>query len=226
MRASFKVFALLTFALAWPAASGAKALSPTATVGLQAYVAKIGKAVESGTLKPRFFIDVGFGGKGPAQWQEFTDQAAIDAACKEGGCPQEAWVYFDQGHCMLAAFTLTSPSGDWVNNVDYYFYLSGQIAKNHSELRRFGATDPKDPKGAPFLVEVQRSRYFDKAGKLIGSDKPLVYKVKDKDKEVIEGAQFAEGEWPTYKSTQDLPMAAALQPKKAVKKPKAAKAKP
>lgn len=198
----------------------AKAVTSTATVGLQAYVAKIAKAVESGQLKPRFFVDVSDGLKQPEQWQEFKQQADIDAVCKGESCFQQAWIYHDKGQLMLAAFTFSSPSGDWVNNVDYYFYLNGKIAKNRSELRRFGALDPKDRKAPSFLVEVVRSRYYDKSGKVIGADKPLVYRVKDKEKELIEAAEFAEGAWPQFHSAQDLPMAALL---KAAKPPKAAK---
>jgi len=69
-------------------------------------------------------------------------------------------------------------------------------------------------------VEVVRSRYYDKAGKVIGADKPLVYRVKDQEKELIEAAEFAEGVWPQFHSAQDLPMAALL---KAAKPAKAAK---
>lgn len=206
---------LLAAAPAWAKPSAkATPLSPTANVGLQAYCDKIAKAAESGAMKPRFFVDVAKSAKEPVQWKEFTDQASIDGACKDRPCVQQAWVYADKGQVMLAAFTFSSPQGEWVNNADYYFYLTGKIAKDRSELRSQHARDPQDPQAPPFLVEVVRSRYFNKAGKVIGTDKPLVYRVGEKSKTLIEGAQFSEGAWPQFKSTKDLPMAALLKAKK------------
>ena len=189
-------------------------VSPTAVdAGLQAYCASIAKAVEGGSLKPRFFVEVQGGSKKNAHWREFKDQAVLDKACKGGGCFQEAWAYYDAGHLALAAFTFADASSHWANNVDYYFYHDGKVAKDHSQLRRSGATDPAHPEQPPFLVEVVRARYYDKQGKPMTVDPPQCFKVDGDQLRPIGGAKFIEGNWPRFKRIQDLPIAAFLKRK-------------
>jgi hypothetical protein len=208
----------LFLALALAGALQARAdISPTADAGLQAYCDKIAQVVESGRLKPRFFVDVT--NKKGAHWREFKDQGVLDAACKEAACYQEAWAYYDQGRLILAAFTFGGAKADWANNVDYYFYPNGRVAKDHSELRRSGALDPLHPELPAFLVEVDRARYYDKQGKPLNVDPPQCFRVEGDTKQPIAGAKFAEGEWPRFKQVQDLPIAAFLRGPKA--KPKA-----
>jgi hypothetical protein len=198
--------------------AAAQAAAPSKdTKSLGAYVDKIAKSVSTGKLKPRLFVDLG-DGKGE-HWVEFKAQKALDAACKDKPCVQEAWVYEDKGQVMLAAFTFGSVDGSWANNADYYFYLNGKIAKNHSELRRQGAADPKHRQDPTFLAEVIRTLYYDRQGKLSSVEKPLVYRVTEHSKELIEGAEFPETFWPQYKSVKDLPMAKLLKTPGAPAKP-------
>lgn len=194
----------------WLAASPAHAdVSVTAEARLKAYCAEIAKAVESQALKPRLFVELGKGPKA-RRWREFTEQKALDAAC-QGACYQKAWLYFDKGDLVLAAFTFGDASGKWANNVDYYFYLNGKVAKDRSDLRRAGATDPADPAAAPFLAEILRSRYYDPDGHRVGEDKPEVYRVEGDSQRLIAGAKFVEAPWPRYAHVRDLPMAGLLR---------------
>ena len=197
----------MLLALPLALAAGAKE-----TKSLGAYVDKIAAAVSSGKLKPRLFVDLG-DEKAP-RWTEFKEQKALDAACKDKACVQEAWVYLDKGQVMLAAFTFGGASGDWANNADYYFYLSGKIAKNHSEMRRQGALDPKHRQDPSFLAEIDRTLYYDHQGQLVSVDKPMVFRVTEHNKEPIEAAEFAECLWPQYKSVKELPMAKLLGAKR------------
>jgi hypothetical protein len=201
----------LALGLGWAGQATAD-VSPTAlSPDLQAYCAKIAQAVEGGGLKPRFFVEVGGGDKKTARWREFKDQALLDKACKNGGCFQEAWAYVDGGHLALAAFTFADASAHWANNVDYYFYPNGVVAKDHSQLRRSGATSPQDASAAPFLVEVVRARYYDDKAQPLAVDPPQCFKVEGESRRPIAGAKFAEGAWPRFKRIQDLPIARLLK---------------
>lgn len=199
---------ILILSLALSSAVAAKE-APKDTKSLGGYVDKIAQAVSAGKLKPRLFVDLG-GNQGP-HWTEFKEQRALDAACKDKACVQEAWVYQDKGQVLLAAFTFGSADGSWANNADYYFYLNGKIAKSHSELRRQGAVDPKHRQDPTFLAEVIRTLYYDRQGKLVSVEKPMVYRVTEQSKELIEGAEFPETFWPQIKSVKELPMAKLLK---------------
>ena len=201
---------LLSFGLLCLGAVPAHAnVSPTAETRLKAYCAEIAKAVESQSIKPRLFVELGKGAKGK-RWREFTEQKALDEAC-QGACYQKAWLYFDKGDLVLAAFTFGDASGTWANNVDYYFYLNGHVAKDRSALRRAGATDPGQPAAKPFLAEILRSRYYDPEGHRVGEDKPEVFRVQGDSQRLIDGAKFMEAPWPRYTQVKDLPMAGLLR---------------
>jgi hypothetical protein len=190
------------------------AVSPTAGASLQAYCDHVAQLVESGTLKPRFFVDVSDSSKKGSHWHEFKDQGLLDQACKDGGCYQEAWAYSQGGHLVLMAYTFGDASATWANNVDYYFYPNGRVAKNRSEMRRSGATDPASPTAAAFLVEVLRLRLFDEKGSLLKEKAPRYFQVVGEDKVPLAAAKFEDALWPDFRRIQDLPMADLLRPPK------------
>jgi hypothetical protein len=185
-------------------------LSPTAELDLTAYCDQVARKVESGAFKPRFFVDVSDGSKKGSHWHEFKDQKLLNEACKDGGCYQEAWAYFDAGHLILVAFTFGDASAAWANNVDYYFYPNGRVAKDRSELRRANASDPLHPGEAAFLVEVLRLRLYDEHGGKFKEAAPQYFKVQGGSQQSLATAKFEDALWPDFRKIQDLPMADLL----------------
>lgn len=191
--------------------------APTASILRQAkkidsICKNIDRAIDGKKLAHRIYVDVG--GAYREHWKRFKNQKEVDRLCngddmtEETGCYSSCYLYYQDGKPVLAAFSFSSPSGDWVTYADYYFRPDGTVMKDHCDLRRFGAL-AIDASGRPlgdadgFLVRVIRDLYYDNLGKCLLAP-PAKYFDMDKKKEVPKPA-YMDGEWPRYLKLSDLP---------------------
>ncbi len=109
----------------------------------------------------RYFADVSnYESNEPAKWREFRTRKALDKAWETGGTYTSANVWSKPTGEMIAVFTFSSPSGDWVQYMTNYYRADGTLAKSSAELRTFMGD----------IIRIQ-DRLYDANGKLIKEQK-------------------------------------------------------
>jgi hypothetical protein len=120
-----------------------QALSQTKTSAIaeiDTYTKQIDRFIKSKT-RSRLFADVSTSEK--SRWREVRAKQAEDLYEKA-----ETWTR--EGKIVAATFALSSPSGDWVHFITYYFRADGSLAKIEAQLNTFYGN-----------VSVLRDRYYD-----------------------------------------------------------------
>lgn len=158
-------------------------------------------------LPYRVYVDTGDMIKTADQWKMFKNSAEAQKLCDGNEtCYTACTLYYRDHRPVLASFDFSSPSGDWVTYVDYYFRANGTVMKSHCDLRRFGAIAKEDlgkDDEEAFMVKVLEDIYYDPQGNPFHAGPPRYFNM-DTKKEVPEPSYMG-GEWPDYKKLSDLP---------------------
>jgi hypothetical protein len=90
--------------------------------------------------------------EGPAVWKKFKSKKSVE----EVQFNQAVYIWKKNNKIVQANFTVTTPSGDWMQFVNHYFREDGTLAKVEERLNTFYGN-----------VTVKRSYYFDRRGTLL-----------------------------------------------------------
>ena len=121
-------------------------------------------------------------------WREFKTKAAFQKATLY----ESAVVWTRTGKVVRAQLALTSPSGDWMHYIDYYFRDDGSVAKIQAQLNTFYGD-----------VSVVRNLYFNGAGVQISSTRKYLDLKTQKPRKKPD--EFFDNPVPVYKNLTDLP---------------------
>ena len=130
---------------------------------IKSLYAQTNKAIEEGETKQLFYYNTSGG------WKTTTDLKTI--GFKDVGDDrllEQAHIFLHHDHVLKALMYIDTPSGDWANKREYYFFDSGKTAflfeTHFTFLGHDFETQKPLPKG-PYIVE--RRIYFDSNGKEI-----------------------------------------------------------
>jgi len=121
------------------------------------------KAIYEGNSKETLFYNAKTGWKmaSSSKATKFSDVA-------EDSMLEQIRVYIHQKHVIKATVFIDTPSGDWANKREYYFYGSGKTAflfETHFTFLGSNYETQKPLPQGPYIIE--RRIYFDVAGKEI-----------------------------------------------------------
>jgi hypothetical protein len=130
----------------------------------------------------------------PERWQEFRTKAALDNAWQNNKTYTSSNVWFNPtGEPVVALFTFSSPSGDWVQYMTNYYRRDGTLAKSSAELRTFMGD----------IIRIN-DRLYDDKGKLLREQTRFLDLTTRRPKRVKKD-EFMDMEAPRYSSTSALP---------------------
>jgi hypothetical protein len=72
-------------------------------------------------------------------------------------------IYSRNGKPVKVVAEFHTPSGDWRDSVEYYFYEDGKVAFAFEKETTYNGVSDTEPK--PFVIEIRK--YYDRSGKLI-----------------------------------------------------------
>lgn len=154
--------------------------------------------------RQRIFADVASDNE-KVDWKEFKTEKLRDAADKGDNLNQSAYVWTKAGKVVAAAFTLQSPSRDWVQYITYFYHTDGTLAKTESQLNTFYGD-----------VTVKRNYYFDSKGETIKQDVNYFDLQSQKSIDIKERekmGEFIDRKVKFFKDTSDLPFSKLLDKK-------------
>lgn len=122
---------------------------------------------------------------GPDRWREFKTAAKLE------GFDESAYVWQKTGKVVAANFTFTSQSGDWVQDVNYYFREDGKLAKVHAHLNTFHGN-----------LSVIREKFYDAGGRLLHTSTRYLDLNSQKP---TKSRDFMDAPVPVYLKARDLP---------------------
>lgn len=159
IRATFDRVLLCLFLLTPTLNAQTKPAAQRQLGGIASYVGRIDLFTKNKRNRFRIFADVSSAtANEKSRWMEFKTQAAMEAAGTGDNLNEQAFVWRDKGNVVCVKLTQTSPSGDWVQFVVYYFRADGSLAKLDAELNTFYGD-----------VTVKRTRSFSETGRLLQS---------------------------------------------------------
>ncbi len=167
--------------------------------------ADVNEAIRADRARQSVFYTDGEG-YAARQWKRVTTKEEREAANRSHFV---ATVHFLEGAVAKVTFRIGSPSGDWENTTEYYFYPDGRAAfRFESHFTHLGpdADVNGHPASGPYLIE--KRRYFD----------PQAHVVYDLDRAIVvsTGRQVALSEVQhadvdTYASVSELPFCRQLR---------------
>jgi hypothetical protein len=166
--------------------------------GLDGYVNRNARAA-------RYFADTGSmtddaNMNAAPRWQEFRTRKALDNAWQNGKTYSSSNVWFNAtGDLVVAVFTFSSPSGDWVQYVTNYYRKDGTLAKSSAELRTFMGD----------VIRIN-DRLYDSRGKLL-KEQTRFLDLKTRRPKRVGKSDYMEMESPLYKTTSALPFYGLLK---------------
>ncbi len=182
-----------------PGVTGQTSASTSSQVrAINSYAKQIDQFINRNPKARRIFGDVSSAMEdGPSRWQAFRSVAARNKAADANSMNESAYVWLKGGKVVRVDLELTSPSGDWVHFVTYYFRDDGSTAKVRAQLNTFYGN-----------FTLRREQYHNAAGKLIHSTARyfnLFTKKPIKPKE-----DLPEFPIPNFLKVQDLPFHSLL----------------
>jgi len=170
---------------------------PDSVTSISSYTTSIERLTTS-NAKRRIFADVSSGYEnGPEEWKEFRSERERTKAETGDNMNQTAAVWTKNGKLVVTKMSLTSPSGDWVHFINYYYREDGTLAKIQAQLNTFYGD-----------VSVVREQYFQANGKVIRST--TRYLALGTKKPVRKPKDFFDQEVTVYKTVSELPFAKLL----------------
>jgi hypothetical protein len=158
----------------------------SAITEIDTYIKEIDRFIKT-KPKSRLFGDLSTTDK--SRWREVRAKQAEDLY-------EKAEVWSRKGKVVAANFALSSPSGDWVHFITYYFRADGSLAKIEAQLNTFYGN-----------VSVLRDRYYD------GNRKQLKATERFLDLETqkpIKRPEFNNNSIPFYSRVSTLPFGRLL----------------
>jgi hypothetical protein len=162
---------------------------------IESYSAGLDRYIKRNAARARRFADVSnYENNEPERWQEFPSGKALDKAWQDGKTYKSSNVWFSQsGDLTVTLFTLSSPSGDWVQYVTNYYRADGSLAKLNSELRTF--------MGGLIVI---RNRFYDTGGKQL-KETTRYLDLQTRRPKRVKSDEFQDMEIPVYARTGSLP---------------------
>jgi hypothetical protein len=137
--------------------------------------------------KSRIFGDLSSTEK--SRWREVRAKQAEDLY-------EKAEVWTREGKVVAANFSLSSPSGDWVHFITYYFRADGSLAKIEAQLNTFYGN-----------VSILRDRYYDANRKqLKATERYLDLETR----KPVKRPDFMDNQIPMYSRVSTLPFGRLL----------------
>lgn len=151
---------LLLFLIAIAASTTVSAQSITTQIrGIDAFVKTVDASTKRAKAPKLVFADLSdYESDGPAKWQRFTSEQALEQYREKNEAYTIAYVWIDGGEVASTNFTMFSPSGDWAKYIYSYFRPDGSLARVETDFRTFNGD-----------FRVIRRRYFDIAGRELRS---------------------------------------------------------
>ena len=130
---------------------------------IKSLYARTNKTIEDRKIKPIFYYNTNSG------WETTTNPKEIGFKdVGEDRMLEQAHIYLHKDHVLKAVMFIDTPSGDWANKREYYFYDTGKTAflleTHFTFLGHDYETQKPLPKG-PYIIE--RRVYFGSSGKEI-----------------------------------------------------------
>jgi len=165
---------------------------------IEAYVRRMDAYVKRNSRRGRLFADTSNyqDENATPRWREFRTKRALQRA--EVYSAATVWSNA-AGNAVVASFDLSSPSGDWVQYVTYYYRDDGTLVKIHAELRTFMGD-----------LIVIRDRLYDSTGKQL-QEKIRYLDLKTRKPKRVEEGGFQDIPFELYAKTSDLPFHALLK---------------
>jgi hypothetical protein len=136
------------------------------------------------------------------RWKEATSDAARATSERSHFL---ATVYSVRGAPAKAVFRIRSPSGDWQNTTEYYFYSNGATAfrfERHFTYLGLEGDEDKGAQSGPYVVE--RRRYFDYEGRIV---RDVVRASVESTKREVSPTIIQQIDTESYSRASDLPFA-------------------
>jgi hypothetical protein len=170
---------------------------------VRALFAAVNEAERSGEGTSRVHLVTDGAGYEKKEWKRVPSAAATSQSLIK------AEVLRIDRRVRKAVIYLSSPSGDWANTTEYFFYEGGGTAfrfETHVTYRGYDFEHDRDLPPGPYVIE-QRD-YFATNGDVVRSLTKAFRKV---SLEAIRLADLQRIETPRYRAVKDLPFAALLQ---------------
>ncbi len=127
---------------------------------IDGYVKTLNSFAKRNSRSKLVFADVSDQEQSKVKWLRFKNESELERFREDTEVYALANVWRRSGKVVLAAFTFSSPSGDWAKYLSMYFRVNGTLAKSESELRTFYGD-----------LVVRQNFYFDGRGRLLKKTK-------------------------------------------------------
>ncbi len=150
------LFPLLIMAICHSAVLAQKAV-PAAVRTIDTYCKGVDAIKKKRRSPDLIYADVSdYTVKEEEEWRKFSSEKALDKFRETTETYSIAYNWQNAGRIVASTFTLSSPSGDWVEYVHHYFRPKGSLARVEVELRTFNGD---------YLIN--QVFYFDDKGKQV-----------------------------------------------------------
>ena len=188
LQSFWRLCLFVTCVLAANAVCSSEVFAQRPTVAsINSYASQVDKFAKP--RRDRLFANVVSETEEEDNWREFKNAKELEKS--EVSYDEQANVWLKAGKALLAKFTLTSASGDWVQYLSYYFRDDGTLAKIHSQLNTFHGN-----------VSVIKEKYFDTGGKVLRNTTRILDL---KTRKPTKARDFMDQEITLYRRAQDLP---------------------
>jgi hypothetical protein len=144
---------------------------------IDAFAKTIDARTKGAKASKLIFADVSdYESNAAAKWQRFASEKALQRHRDKTEAYTIAYVWLDGGKVVSTNFTMFSPSGDWAKYVYSYFRPDGTLARVETDFRTFNGD-----------FKVVSRRYFDAAGKQVGSSAKTLDLTTGKPKKAPDG---------------------------------------
>lgn len=159
---------------------------------IDTYAAQVDRFIRRNPKSLRYFGKVSSVDENAARWSEFRTDAEMEKAGTGDNLNERALIWAIDGKLAGADFNFTSPSGDWVHLINYYFRKDGSLAKIDARLNTFYGE-----------LSVVRLQYFNAKGVLLKSTRKYLDLNTRKPKKP--GGDFLDRDVPVYPNVRALP---------------------
>lgn len=169
---------------------------------IEIYTSGLDRYIKRNERAARYFADTASYEQenAPARWQEFKTKRMLDKAWQDSKTYTSSNVWFNQtGELVVAMFTFSSPSGDWVQYVTDYYRKDGTLAKSNAELRTFMGD----------IIRINDRLYADN-GKLL-KEQTRYLDLKTRKPKRVKKDEFMDMEAPLYAKASALPFYSLLK---------------
>jgi hypothetical protein len=174
----------------------------SSVAAIESYAGGLDRYIKLNARAARYFADTASYEQenAPPRWQEFKTRRLLDSAWQNNKTYTSSNVWFNQaGELVVALFTFSSPSGDWVQYMTNYYRKDGTLAKSNAELRTFMGD----------IIRIH-DRLYDENGKLLKEQTRFLDLQTHKPKRVKKD-EFMDMEAPLYASASALPFYGLLK---------------